>query len=374
MREIHSINEAARPVVCFTGTLDTMTRAEARKQAEAAGWKVSGSVGAHCTVVVFGAGTTCKMRKAAELGLTVWDEATWNERLKGTADDLDDWLKDWDDRPAIDQWGADDGCQAVTDESMQPEVAAYRAFTPEQFEAWLANLDKPRFVNELDMDRAQVAAFAADQKATNPKDAVGTKKFRQFACVPMTVMNEVGIGMLEGARKYGRHNYRVAGVAASVYVDAAMGHIMQWWEGEDIDPDSGLSHITKAMCSLVVLRDAMIQDMLNDDRPPKAKLSGWREAMQKVVDGIFKRHPEPKAPFKEIEGVEPVQLYPTGGATVQSAREFMDSEKFGVRETERRRLWVKQFLDRHGAKNVPQLPGELRSAFLRHLASYGDEF
>lgn len=136
-------------------------------------------------------------------------------------------------------------------------------------------------------------------KDTNPKDAVGIKKWRQFTTVPLTVLAEIGVGMLEGARKYGRHNYRVAGVRSSVYVDASIGHIVQYWEGEDIDQDSGLSHITKAICSLVVLRDAMIQDMLTDDRPPKANLGALRSDLQKAVDEIFDRYPEPKAAFTD---------------------------------------------------------------------------
>lgn len=128
-------------------------------------------------------------------------------------------------------------------------------------------------------------------KDTNPKDSVGIRKWRQFTTVPLTVVTEIGVAMLEGARKYGRHNYRVAGVRSSVYVDASIGHIAQWWEGEDTDPDSGLSHITKAIASLVVLRDAMIQEKLVDDRPPKAKLDKVRGNLQAVVDGLFDRHP-----------------------------------------------------------------------------------
>ena len=131
-------------------------------------------------------------------------------------------------------------------------------------------------------------------KDTNPKDAVGIRKWRQFTTVPWLVMCEVGVAMMEGARKYGRHNYRVAGVRASVYVDAAMGHVVQWWEGEDKDPDTGLSHITKAIASLTVLRDAMINDMMEDDRPPRPNLDETRENLQEVVDAMFKAHPEPK--------------------------------------------------------------------------------
>lgn len=136
-------------------------------------------------------------------------------------------------------------------------------------------------------------------KETNPKDAVGIQKWRQFTTVPMTVLAEVGVAMLEGARKYGRHNYRVAGVRTSVYVDAAMGHIMQYWEGENIDPDSGLPHIDKAIASLMILRDAEIQGKLTDDRPPVAKLDAVRSNLQGVVDELFKKHPEAKKAFTE---------------------------------------------------------------------------
>ena len=134
-------------------------------------------------------------------------------------------------------------------------------------------------------------------KPSNPKDAIGVRKWRNFTTIPMTIMAEIGVAMLEGAAKYGRHNYRVAGVRASVYVDAAMGHIAQWWEGEDIDPDSRLSHITKAIASLVVLRDAMVQDTLADDRPPPGNLNATRDNLQAVVDSLFERYPQPKEPF-----------------------------------------------------------------------------
>jgi len=105
------------------------------------------------------------------------------------------------------------------------------------------------------------------QKPSNPKDLVGVCK-APMSTVPAPVLAEVGVAMLEGALKYGRHNYRAVGVRASIYYDATMRHLMGWWEGQDIDPDSGMSHITKAITSLVVLRDAMIQGELEDDRPP----------------------------------------------------------------------------------------------------------
>lgn len=106
-------------------------------------------------------------------------------------------------------------------------------------------------------------------KESNPKDMVGVRK-APMSTVSGAVLAELGVAMLEGACKYGRHNFRAVGVSAAVYYDATMRHLIGWWEGEDLDPDSGLSHVTKAIASLVVLRDAMIQGKFNDNRPPRS--------------------------------------------------------------------------------------------------------
>jgi len=135
-----------------------------------------------------------------------------------------------------------------------------------------------------------------DINETNPKDAVGIKKV-PLSCVPAPVMMEVALGMMEGARKYGRHNYRKAGVRASVYYDASMRHLMDWWEGTDIDPDSGLSHVTKAITALVVLRDAMMNEMWADDRPPSFKDPEWVKKMNKKAEEIIEKYPVSLQPF-----------------------------------------------------------------------------
>lgn len=126
-------------------------------------------------------------------------------------------------------------------------------------------------------------------KATNPKDAIGALKAK-VSVVPANVIFEIGLGMTEGMVKYGRHNYRGCGVRASVYYDASMGHLMDWWEGEDTDPDSGLSHVTKALASLVVLRDAMMQDKLRDDRPPRSKVT--KRHFNPIAEKILQSHPD----------------------------------------------------------------------------------
>lgn len=136
------------------------------------------------------------------------------------------------------------------------------------------------------------------KKDTNPKDAVGIKKV-PFSTISAPVLGELGVAMMEGALKYGRHNYRAAGVRSSVYYDATLRHLTAWWEGEDIDPLSNLSHITKALASLTVLRDAMIFQKLNDDRPPKAPV-GWQEELNKKAGELIDKFPNPVSPITEI--------------------------------------------------------------------------
>ena len=72
-----------------------------------------------------------------------------------------------------------------------------------------------------------------------------------------------------------------------------MRHLMDYWEGTDVDADSGLSHITKAICSLIVWRDAAMNGMLTDDRPPSA-VEGWLPNMNKKAEEIVDKYPNAK--------------------------------------------------------------------------------
>jgi DNA ligase (NAD+) len=76
---------AASPIagktVVFTGSLESMSRSEAKAQAEALGANVAGSVSRKTDYVVTGPGAGSKEKRARELGLTVLSEKQWRELI-----------------------------------------------------------------------------------------------------------------------------------------------------------------------------------------------------------------------------------------------------------------------------------------------------
>lgn len=100
----------------------------------------------------------------------------------------------------------------------------------------------------------------------NPKSIEGAKKPQLHLIPPSAMLAEARVFEL-GARKYGAYNWRENSVAATVYQSAALRHLLAWFDGEDIDKESGESHLAHARACMGILLDADITGNLVDDRP-----------------------------------------------------------------------------------------------------------
>lgn len=106
-----------------------------------------------------------------------------------------------------------------------------------------------------------------DTKPTNPKELIGSKK-ASLSLVPWTLMVCAARALLEGALKYGRFNWRIAGVSATTYLDALKRHVAKWENGQNRDPKTLVHHLDNAIACLCIMRDAEMYGMMTDDRPP----------------------------------------------------------------------------------------------------------
>ncbi len=133
--------------------------------------------------------------------------------------------------------------------------------------------------------RAEAKAIEGQQKedpsakATNPKDAVGSDK------IPVHLWPEAAtvvgsLGMLDGMLKYGRANWREAGIRISIYVDALRRHTNAFFEGENIDPDSGLPHLSHMLACIAIIVDADSQGQIVDDRQYSGGIQGYRDTVE----------------------------------------------------------------------------------------------
>jgi hypothetical protein len=68
-----------------------------------------------------------------------------------------------------------------------------------------------------------------------------------------------------GAEQYGENNWR-QGFEYSRLIGAALRHILAYNDGEDLDPESGKSHIDHALCCLMFLSDQIKRGTGIDDR------------------------------------------------------------------------------------------------------------
>lgn len=176
----------------------------------------------------------------------------------------------------------------------------------------------------------------ADTKDTNPKDAIGVRKL-PVGLVPSTGINLAALAFLEGAMKYGRYNWRVAGVKTSIYYDAAMRHLEKYWNGEECDWETGVPHLASAIACIMIIADAKACKKLTDDRPPFADVNAQIKDLEQIANQVRNRFadctphqwtigdkaPEPEPKEKEEMMTWPAPPAPKDPAIRCSADPFM---------------------------------------------------
>lgn len=125
-----------------------------------------------------------------------------------------------------------------------------------------------------------------DEKATNPKDAIGSSKL-PLHLVPDSVGIYAAMAFAEGASKYGAYNWRIAGVRFSVYIAAMERHRIKLWNGEWADPDTGVPHLSSIIACAGIIADANRCGKLLDDRPPSCDMGAAIAEAERVVAGVL---------------------------------------------------------------------------------------
>ena len=100
----------------------------------------------------------------------------------------------------------------------------------------------------------------------NPKDLLGMQKV-PLRLVPPALSIFAAKALELGAKKYGPYNWRQNRVLRSIYIEAAMRHLLAALDGEDSDPESGLPHEAHAAACMAILLDAKENGNLIEDRP-----------------------------------------------------------------------------------------------------------
>ena len=134
--------------------------------------------------------------------------------------------------------------------------------------AFQDSMNEARYVPFKPEDYLSVSVAEATGRGENPKDAIASKKVNVALVPPSSIIHEA-MAMENGALKYGPYNWRDKKVRATVYVAAAMRHLMEYLDGANVsdDTDPPVHHLAHAKACCGILLDAMESECLVDDRP-----------------------------------------------------------------------------------------------------------
>lgn len=125
----------------------------------------------------------------------------------------------------------------------------------------------------------------SNQVDKNPKTRVGGASKLPMHLIPERALAHVAMAFCDGATKYQGFNWHAEQISSSVYYGAARRHMMAWWCGEDVSPDSNVHHLASAAACLLMVLDTMDTQLLNDNRPPAIGES-FSELAEKLSESI----------------------------------------------------------------------------------------
>lgn len=133
----------------------------------------------------------------------------------------------------------------------------------------MCSCHEPRSIDDATPDEWDRAAAAAlkEQRVTAKSGAVkadGGK--RRLDLVPVGPLLDIADVLTFGANKYADRNWEKGFPYGRVY-GAAMRHLLAWWNGEDRDPETGMSHLAHAATCLMFLLEYEHTLAGEDDRP-----------------------------------------------------------------------------------------------------------
>lgn len=92
----------------------------------------------------------------------------------------------------------------------------------------------------------------------------------RISLIPREALWGMAQALTYGAVKYSADNYKL-GIEYRRVADAALRHLTAWLDGEETDPESGLSHLDHALASLAMLKYMAINVPEMDDRYKKGE-------------------------------------------------------------------------------------------------------
>ena len=138
-----------------------------------------------------------------------------------------------------------------------------------------SSASKIQLVDEIKRnDLADALSYSTllQKENINPKAIQGRKK-TEFHNIPPSgidalikcnasklVFIEVASAMSEGSRKYGRFNWEEDAIEREDYYNAFIRHYLDWRDGNLIDEDSGIHHMSKIIAGMIVVMDAELHD------------------------------------------------------------------------------------------------------------------